>query len=198
MIEIVCDWCGKKTEKYQSNVTENNFCSRDCYNSWNSEEKSGDGNPMWNGGKETVSCHNCGSSVEKYDQKVTDHNFCSQNCRLEWFEEEHGDEWPVMEGEENPSWSGGHKDDYGNNWSEQRRTALDTAGYKCELCGQLRDEHYAEYGFDLEVHHQIPLRAFDDPEDANFQNNLVVCCRNCHRTRLERDVVPHNEIRAPA
>lgn len=101
-------------------------------------------------------------------------------------------------GDGNPQWVGGKAYYYGENWNEERRKALDNAGYECKLCGMTRDEHYDEYGFDLDVHHRIPLRAFDEPENANFQSNLVVCCRNCHQSKLEADPIPHNDIRAPA
>jgi len=198
MIEISCDWCGGSTEKYQSNITENNFCGRSCYNGWNAEQKSGNGNPMWDGGKEVVSCEICGSEVKRDPSRIAENNFCSENCRLEWFEEEHGQDWPILKGEDNPAWSGGYNGYYGENWNEERRKALYSAEYKCELCGQTREEHYDEYEFDLDVHHRIPVRAFDVVENANFQDNLVVCCRNCHQSKLEREPVPHNDIRAPA
>lgn len=197
MEEINCDWCGSATEKYQSNITENNFCSRDCYNSWDSKEKSGNGNPMWNDAKIDVSCELCSENFEQFEESVTEHSFCSNECRLEWFGDEYGDDYPVMKGEDNPQWSGGYENYYGSNWNEERRNALSSAGYKCELCEMSRSAHYETHGFDLDVHHRIPINAFDNAENANFQNNLVVCCRKCHQSTLEANPVPHNEIRAP-
>jgi hypothetical protein len=194
---INCDWCGDKTEKYPSNITENNFCSRECYNSWNSEQKKGSGNPMWEDAKVEVTCDECGSSFERLEEYISENKFCSNECRLNWFGREFESPSP-MYGEDNPAWSGGYDGYYGQNWNEERRNTLDAAEYKCELCGQSREEHYGEYGFDLDVHHRIPVRAFDNVEDANFQENLVVCCRNCHQSKLEQSPVPHNDIRAPA
>lgn len=193
---ISCDWCGNETEKYSSNITDNNFCSRECYNSWNSEQKKGSGNPMWDNAKTCVVCDGCGKSFEKFEENIKENNFCSQSCRLEWFEEEHGQDWPVMKGKDNSAWSGGYDGYYGENWNEERRKALYAAEYECELCGMVREEHYDEYGFDLDVHHRIPLRSFDVVEKANFQSNLVVCCRSCHQSKLEVSPIPHNEIRA--
>lgn len=194
---INCDQCGDETKKYPSNITENNFCSRECYNSWNSEQKKGSGNPMWRDAQTEVICDECGSEFERLEKKVKENNFCSNSCRLEWFGREFDTPIP-MYGEDNPQWSGGYEGYYGKNWNEERRKALDAAEYECELCGMVREEHYDEYGFDLDVHHRIPLQTFDVVEKANFQSNLVVCCRNCHQSKLEASPIPHNEIRAPA
>lgn len=197
MKQVACDWCGEKTEKYPSNITENNFCSRDCYNSWDSEEKKESGNPMWSGGKVSMVCDECSSEFERRKSRKSENKFCSNQCRLVWFEREHDTPSP-MYGSDNPQWSGGYEGYYGENWNEERRKALRNAEYECKLCGMERDDHYLKYGFDLEVHHRIPVSAFDVVENANFQNNLVVCCRNCHQSKLEANPIPHNEIRAPA
>lgn len=185
-----CDGCGGTFEDYPSRREgrgrEDFFCSRSCKDSYQEVDK-----------VETV-CAWCGSDVKKYPSTMgkmgdysIDNHFCDKECESEW----KTSHWV---GKDHPSWDGGHVNHYGQNWNEERRNALDAAEYTCELCGQTREQHYDEYGFDLDVHHRIPVRAFDSVEDANFQDNLVVCCRNCHQSKLEREPVPHNEIRAPA
>lgn len=188
VVKIECTWCGSKYEEYTSRISEdkNNFCSTDCRDSYFGRNQSEE-NCSWCGEELSVSP----SLTNQMGDYPIDNHFCDKSCESMW-KSEH---W-VME--DHPSWLGGHAENYGQNWNEERRNALDSSEYKCELCGQTREEHYDKYGFDLDVHHRIPVRAFDSVENANFQNNLVVCCRNCHQSKLEDNPIPHNDIRAPA
>jgi len=185
-----CESCGSQFEDYPSRREgrgrEKFYCSKTCKHSDEEVDKI------------DASCSWCSSEIEKYPSSVgevgeysIDNHFCNKECESEW----KSFHWT---GKNHPSWEGGHTNHYGENWNEERRNALDAAEYKCKLCGQTREEHYGEYGFDLDVHHRIPVSAFDNVENANFQDNLVVCCRNCHQSKLEREPVPHNELRAPA
>ena len=232
-----CSWCGdtvRVPECHQDSMGDaeinNHFCDKDCESDFKSEHLTGEDNPNWDGGKETVVCEECDDEYKVKPSVVSESKFCSVDCFNEnqttddvtkqcvqcgtnvtrkpyEFKTENAtcsDEClsqylsEIRRGEENPAWVGGKAIHYGSNWNMERRKALEEAEYECKLCSMTRDEHYETYGIDLDVHHRIPLRSFDEPERANFQDNLVVACRECHFTVLEADPVPHNDFRAPA
>ena len=64
-----------------------------------------------------------------------------------------------------------------------RQQCLDKYGYQCQCCGM---DFAAMYGEDLganfiEVHHLKPISTFEtDGVPANFLENLVPLCSNCH------------------
>jgi len=70
--------------------------------------------------------------------------------------------------------------DYGSNWKEQRNKAIERDRYRCQSCGDHINELRDEESSGLEVHHIVPIREFDEPEDANFQENLITLCSKCH------------------
>lgn len=43
MVELICDWCGAKIERYQSQVKPHNFCSRECLANYSSKQKNPNG-----------------------------------------------------------------------------------------------------------------------------------------------------------
>jgi len=61
----------------------------------------------------------------------------------------------------------------GSGWEEEREAAVGRAGGACELCG--------EEGDCLHVHHRVPFRRFNTPEEANVGGNLLAVCPACHR-----------------
>lgn len=67
MKELNCDYCGQKTEKYESEIKENNFCSREC--SISSQKN-----------RENLECAECGKTFERAESLVKETNFCSKNC----------------------------------------------------------------------------------------------------------------------
>lgn len=84
-------------------------------------------------------------------------------------------------GEENSNWRGGYEPYYGRNWHEQRRAARRRDGYECVACRMTESDHVSKYGWGLEVHHIVPVREFEVPEDANTLDNLITLCRPHHR-----------------
>ncbi len=64
---------------------------------------------------------------------------------------------------------------YGPNWSKQRRLARARDGYRCQMCGA------PEQGREHDVHHKIPFRTFASYEQANQLANLITLCHPCHR-----------------
>lgn len=62
---------------------------------------------------------------------------------------------------------------YPGNWRNIAKRARER-DEECLRCGINPDRT-------LSVHHIIPVRAFDDPENAHFLENLITLCRSCHR-----------------
>jgi DEAD/DEAH box helicase domain-containing protein len=78
--------------------------------------------------------------------------------------------------------------DYGPNWTEQRRLALARDENRCRNCGARGDEMTATGRAGLHVHHLRPFRDFGYlPGEnhhyrlANALDNLVSLCAACHR-----------------
>jgi len=64
--------------------------------------------------------------------------------------------------------------DYGPQWDALREIVRKRDNYRCQHCGAM------EKGRAHDVHHKIPLRAFDSLEQANQLENLITLCHNCH------------------
>lgn len=82
-------------------------------------------------------------------------------------------------GEDHPHWKGGVKDWRGSNWARIRQSVRDRDDHQCRVCGD--ESGYGHSG--LEVHHITPFREFDDYEDANDIDNLVLLCTSCHKSK---------------
>ncbi len=66
---------------------------------------------------------------------------------------------------------------YGKGWPQLCATILERDGHKCRNCG---------VSGELEVHHIIPFRRFEDAFEANAPDNLVSLCPRCHRLAEQR------------
>lgn len=85
--------------------------------------------------------------------------------------------------------------DYGPDWQEQRKKALERDGYRCQTCGAGPDfegHQKPQRGPGLHVHHMRPFRDFgyvpgsnDNYRQANRLQNLVTLCASCHRRAEE-------------
>ncbi len=64
---------------------------------------------------------------------------------------------------------------YGPTWPRQRDLARARDGYRCQICGTPETDKAHH------VHHKIPFRMFDTPEQANQLANLITVCNSCHR-----------------
>jgi 5-methylcytosine-specific restriction endonuclease McrA len=82
------------------------------------------------------------------------------------------------QGPGHPRWKdgGGREKYYGSNWDEIRAKALNRDDHCCVVCKKGEEE----LGMSPDVHHIMPLRRFDEPEDANFLENLVTLCKKHH------------------
>lgn len=95
--------------------------------------------------------------------------FCDLECYGEWLSAN-------VVGDSHHQWEGGTLT-YGDGWWAVRRDARERDGHSCQVCGVDADE----IGREPDVHHIVPVREFDDPEDAHRLDNVVTLCRSCHR-----------------
>ena len=170
---VVCDWCGETRQEYPANIDryEHFFCDLSCKAEWESENKTGENNVAWKGGKVDVECAWCGD-VRKMYPSIADgqeHHFCPDtDCIGKWLSKK-------FEGEKSARWKGGYSR-YNNGWCAARRKALERDNHTCQDCGK----HAEELERNPHVHHIRPVRTFDNVDNAHDLNNLVVLCGSCH------------------
>lgn len=167
-IAVACEQCGRIFERWLSQIQQykRHFCSVTCHADWKRLHVE-------------CACEQCGTSFmrKRTDVRRVKHHFCSQAC---W----HISHGLLMRGENHPSWKGGTIQYYGPNWREQRRRARERDAYCCQGCGI----HERTLGYELHVHHIVPMRSFnyrpsenDHYLQANQLDNLMCYCRACHR-----------------
>jgi len=205
---VICEWCGKKFFKSPCLIERDghHHCSKECQlNHAHSERPSftcevcgrvfnvPPSTPQHNAcrfcspqcaGTDVESiqkiCKYCGKAYTVIPSRADISRFCSRKCK-------NAVQTKEFSGPNNPSWKGGPIDDYGHNWESQRRLALERDKV-CLLCGAPR----SQCGYELDVHHIIPMREFDGNwEAANCLSNLVALCRNCHL------LVENNKVQCP-
>lgn len=101
---VNCQFCEREFTTYPSRLKDGRgkFCSRACYAKWQSENKRGENNPHWQGGKITFVCEICETEFEVFPS-VADWNgsrFCSNACAGKWRSQH-------LRGSNNPRWNGG-------------------------------------------------------------------------------------------
>jgi hypothetical protein len=115
-------------------------------------------------------CDYCGEEGDVLEASVDEkpRRFCSNDCLSAWVSENGGDG-------DYDHWYGGQGGYYGK-WYSVRKQALERDDYQCQRCGKTE----SEMGRTPDVHHIIPVRTFDDEQDAHRLLNLVCLCRSCH------------------
>lgn len=79
---IECYHCHVNFSRKPSEISNRNFCSRQCLVAANKVDKTL--NPNYRGGEE-VACHNCGKGTYRVPSKFQqEHHFCSRKCQAEW------------------------------------------------------------------------------------------------------------------
>ena len=172
--ETTCKTCGG-TFEYSPSDTSGVYCS-DCVSN-------ADGllpkNPSSAGKRITVDCNGCGSELSVYPSRVERNErgvFCDMACYGRWLSR-------TIVGENHHQWAGGPIT-YGRKWWTIRRQVLERDDYRCQRCGRSRDD----IGRNPDVHHLVPVRSFDDTEDAHTLANVIALCRRCHRL-VEEDQI---------
>lgn len=172
-ITLECEWCETEFETTPSQSEGKRFCSLDCKTDWFSDYFTGENHPHYDPDNHVeTSCKQCGDSFETTRNELESDDgsgsYCSQDCLDAWRREN----WV---GENNPLYKGGDTY-YGENWHQQRRRAIKRDQHRCQDCGATPIDLPREPS----VHHIIPLRDFDKPENANTLDNLITLCETCH------------------
>ena len=192
----VCKGCGSE---FYDTKAQRTYCD-DC------NPNAGEHNGNWKGREETAECQLCGNEfsyypsakkgvycpkcVEESDKFLgTPAHELKETERIERECDYCGDGMSVLKSD----WERGHgrfcsheclclwmsKDGattYNRGWFRARRLALERDNYSCQNCGKGADD----LGQEPDVHHQTPVRLFDDAEDAHALENLISLCRSCH------------------
>jgi len=163
-----CEICGTEFDTIPSQPKKT--CSKACEKKLRSQNQKGKNNYFWRGGKDVKQCEQCGDSYRVDPNEADGSRFCTENCHHAWMSEN-------QVGENAPNWKGGGRLYYGSDWEAKANECRKRDEFKCQDCGT--DE--SELPKSLHVHHIIPLRQFDDVEEANKLNNLVSLCPDCHQ-----------------
>lgn len=161
-VTVKCATCQEPSEVTSSYAEEYDryFCDRECM-SKGYEGTEGEKNRI------NVECDECSEDIEIYPSRLEtqDRYFCDDDCYKNWRSKN-------KIGENHPCWKGGHVESYGKSWYSWRRKIRERDRC-CQNCGIKPD-------VELDVHHIIPVREFDDPEEAHTFDNLVGLCHQCH------------------
>ncbi|MEA1972395.1 MAG: DEAD/DEAH box helicase [Candidatus Cloacimonadota bacterium] len=65
------------------------------------------------------------------------------------------------------------KNNYGKDWKKISQEVKERDNNCCQNCGK-EDQN-------LDVHHKIPFKQFENKNDANRLDNLVTLCKSCHK-----------------
>lgn len=176
-VTLECVQCGKSYTKRHYRVREGqkHFCSYACH--WEWQHRQFDKHHI------KLNCQMCGKEFlrSRYFVEVrTNSRFCSRKCLYRYNSLN-------RRREKNVNWKGGGKNDYGPDWTWQRKQARKRDKNKCILCGA------EPHKWKLDVHHIAPFRTFgyipgenDNHVLANKLENLVTLCKRCHR-KVERN-----------
>jgi len=185
-IELTCAVCGKTYSRSPSRIkSEVSCCSKECKGkaqtlgliphivtksyTYTEESKArlieAVRRPKGKRSSHPLVCFNCGDKFEDRwwgKTRKSGLTFCSLKCCNEY-----------RIGDKNPAWRGGHPEYYGSNWRSIRREVRARDKFTCQRCNQKPSRL-------PDVHHIIPVGAFDTPEEGNYPENLVSLCHPCH------------------
>lgn len=184
--DVKCANCSKemKMPDHRIRAASKFFCSGVCESEHKSENLTGENNPCWRGGRNSVEfeCNYCGETDTARQKRIDNQEniFCSIECRSKWHKEA-----KISRGENNSQWKGGisqkSRQHSGYNWSEQREKAIQRDNGKCQECGLTRKHQHEKYDTGFNVHHIKDFLEFDSVKEANKLDNLKTLCSKCHR-----------------
>jgi 5-methylcytosine-specific restriction endonuclease McrA len=164
--EIECEWCGSNFQVKPAREADAQFCSRECFGKYKSENHTGKNSASWDGGENEKDCEVCGQSFSYKSHREDTARFCSNDCRGVWLSEERS-------GQNSPHWRGGKSlyDAVKANLSKKswEYVAAEERKKECNQCGDVANSH--------DVHHIIPIMC----GGTNESWNLMTLCNSCHR-----------------
>lgn len=177
-VEVDCVVCGTTVTRSANRAENHNpCCSDECFSKFYSENYSGEGSPLWKGGKVDKECVVCGDSYQAFQAVADERKLCGdESCHREYKHQ------TAPKRQEHYNWKGGYGNDYGPNWDRQREKARQRDNHTCQACGV----EESEYHRDLDVHHIRRKEWFVENcgdewwQEANDLSNLVTLCMSCH------------------
>lgn len=164
-ISIDCDNCGKSFERasgeYNRNVNNGlkQFCGYDCLKEYR-------GTHIW------LTCMECGNVFSRYKSEAEKYGsaFCSKDCMFS------NTTWPKCGKDNHRFINGDSSYKRGPGWKKARRKARERDNFTCQICGITE----IQTGKELDVHHIIRYKLFENSEEANRMENLISLCSSCH------------------
>ena len=143
-----------------------------------------DGEVPWNespyrAGTVTLECEECGQEYERNASNADSSRFCSEDCMFNYADRTNAYE---TEWKAEVTWDREHRGEdvnRGVHWNTQKELTLSRDEYICQDCEFENNPSYV-HGIELEVHHIIPARLFENPDYAHSLVNLIVLCSRCH------------------
>jgi len=156
----MCELCGSEYRSRKSK-SDSRFCSKDCLATWQSRNMSGQNSPLST--LKEVDCKVCGENIlrPKWQREMNESFLCSEECRGRMMSELH--------------YKGGYSRDEGKGWRRLKLNTRDRFNHTCQACGECCGERHHD------VHHIKPIREFQNATDANFESNVTLLCRSCHK-----------------
>lgn len=98
MLKVICEGCDKEFERSRPSKNKRNFCTRSCWYSWRSANKSVHSSSS----KQSVQCTQCDTPILRhpYRAKRSKNHFCNAQCYNKW-------KVSNYVGENSPRWQGG-------------------------------------------------------------------------------------------
>lgn len=185
-INLICDNCGKRFEKYKNKISTNNFCSRDCYLIFHAKDV------------QQYVCETCGATFK--GDKYNANRFCSRKCYEEYHQiknktrvcptckqsftakssediycswECYNKDRHMPNKEKHWNWQGGisitqdKKDSV--EYKKWRQQVYERDNYKCTKCGNKNN---------LNAHH---IKSWKHHPELRYDiNNGITLCEECH------------------
>jgi len=165
-ILLKCTQCSADVERWPSQQKVNTFCSRGCYESWQSQNLSGSNSHNFKSSPVEKHCEQCDSLFDVSVDRKDKARFCTRSCYSDWMSEN-------QRGENANNWQGGTIDKrLSVEYKMWRLAVLEHDDFTCQQCNQR--------GGKLVSHHINSFKRF--PELRFNVDNGATLCRSCHIT----------------
>lgn len=149
-VVVYCKTCGKTFFRTKSQMSENNFCSHECYGKFLTNKK------------RTKFCENCGKPLVNVQKK-----YCSKHCQKEHAHNKYISLW------KNGTISGAIKSQNFIVSEHVRKYIFNKYNNSCAVCGWSEINKFTNLS-PLQIHH------IDGDCTNQTEENLILLCPNCH------------------